>query len=284
MSVTIIQEKLKSYQCQSIQDEENALKEITQEIALLSLSRAGFFREAAFQGGTALRILYGLNRFSEDLDFILLDSTQNFSWKPYLQAVAEEFEAYGYKLEIKDRAKTEGAVKAVFLKDDSIGKVLSLGSWNRGRGDAKKISIKLEIDIHPPHGSEYELKFLNFPLAFSVNAQDKPSLFAGKSHALLCRKYAKGRDWFDFLWYVGQGVGLNFSFLESALEQSGPWQGKSLKVTKEWYRKQMEAKIRSIDWKAARRDVERFLRPRDLATLELWSDELFLDSLRRLKF
>lgn len=284
MSIAMIQEKLKSYNCQSLQEEENAIKEITQEIALLSLSRSDFFREAAFQGGTALRIFYGLNRFSEDLDFTLLEPKKSFEWKPHLKSMTEEFEVYGYKLEIQDRTMAGAAVKTAFLKDNSIGKVLNLGVWDQAsaRSD-KKIAIKLEIDTQPPPGSVYELKYLNFPLPFAVNIQDKPSLFAGKSHALLCRKYLKGRDWYDFLWYVGQGTKPNFILLANALEQLGPWQGKKLKITKEWYFREMEVKIRSIDWAAAKRDVERFLRPGDLGTLNLWSKELFLESLHRLK-
>ena len=94
MSVEMIQQKLLSYNSQTLLEEENALKEIAQEIALMSLSRTGFFRVAAFQGGTCLRILYGLERFSEDLDFVLDMPDKKFNWDIYIKGMTEEFKAY----------------------------------------------------------------------------------------------------------------------------------------------------------------------------------------------
>ncbi len=183
MSVSIIQEKLLSYQCKTVLEQENALKEITQEIALMGLSRTGFFREAAFQGGACLRILYGLERFSEDLDFVLEKADKNFNWDKYIRNMHEEFKVYGFTLEVKERSNLENSVKIAFLKADSVGGILTIKD---SRTNKPKLKIKLEIDAHPPAGSTYELKYLDFPFPYSIKTQDLPSLFAGKCHALLC--------------------------------------------------------------------------------------------------
>jgi predicted nucleotidyltransferase component of viral defense system len=278
MSVKIIQEKIESYRCQSAEEEENAMKEITQEVALLALSRAGFFKHGIFLGGTCLRILHSLNRFSEDLDFALLKPDPAFDWNPYLKEMQLEFEAYGYKLEVQDRSKADLAVKAAFLKDDSIGRILTLSHLKKNRNH-KKIVIKLEIDTNPPTGGVTEMKYLNFPAAFAVQAMNLPSLFAGKTHALLCRQYVKGRDWYDFLWHAARGTPLNFELVKTAFMQNGPWKGQELVCDREWFIETMRKKIESMDWTAARADVESFVRMSERASLKLWSVEFFLASL-----
>ncbi len=279
MSTDLILQRLLTYQCQTILEQEHALKEIAQEIALMILSRTGFFRVAAFQGGTCLRILYGLDRFSEDLDFTLLEPNPQFNWQTYLEAMKEEFSAYGYLLDIKSRVDLEKNVKIAFLKAESAGALLTITDANTQK---TKLKIKLEIDTNPPAGSSYETKYLDFPLAYSVNAQDFPSLFAGKCHALLCREYTKGRDWYDFSWYVARGAQINWSWLQSALEQSGPWQGKSPQVNAEWLIEALTNKIITLDWDAAKKDVARFLKPKELTQLELWSSEFFLSRVEKL--
>ncbi len=282
MSVKIIQERLDRYLCASTLEEENAIKEISQEIALLSLSRAGFFKVAAFQGGTCLRVLFSLDRFSEDLDFALMESNPNFQWKPYLEKVVLEFAFYGYELKVQDRSEAQDPVKKAFLKDHSIGKVLSLKHRNRS-GRQQQIQIRLEIDTHPPLRANYELKYLDFPLPYAITVHDLPTLFAGKSHALLTRPYTKGRDWYDFLWYTARKTKVNYLFLFHALEQHGPWKGKKFNVDKEWYLREMESKIKSIDWKDTKADVSRFLKARELQPLEFWSEKFFLERLTKMK-
>lgn len=279
MSVAVIQEKLLAYQCKTLLEQENALKEIMQEIALMALSRAGFFQVAAFQGGTCLRILYGLERFSEDLDFILDKPDKNFSWYDYLNNMQEEFNAYGFELELKNREKVVGAVKTAFLKTDSQGGFLIIKDL---RTNKPKLRIKLEIDTHPPEGSRYELKYLDFPLPYSIKTQDFPSLFAGKCHALLCRNYTKGRDWYDFVWYVSKQTPINFSLLNHAILQTNPRKEKFAHVTPKWFFNQLKTKIVHTDWDEAKQDVARFLRPRELATLELWSKDFFLSRWEKL--
>ncbi|PIU58499.1 MAG: hypothetical protein COS89_00075 [Deltaproteobacteria bacterium CG07_land_8_20_14_0_80_38_7] len=281
MNTEIIQEKFDSYRTASVQEEENALAEITHEIALAGLSRSGFFKDAIFQGGTCLRILYNLERFSEDLDFILKKSDANFNWQNHLKKVEEEFNAYGIELTVEDRSKANETVKKAFLKNASIGKILLL-KHPKQDGISKLIKIKFEVDINPPNGSGFETKYLNFPYPFPITTQDMPSLLAGKSHALLCREYTKGRDWYDFAWYAGRKTGLNYNFLSNALNQIGPWKGKNPIVDKEWYLNEIKQKIEVIDWDIAKQDVSRFLKQKDLPTIEFWNQNYFLDCLDKM--
>jgi len=282
MSVKLIQDRLDSYNCKSNIEEEHAIREITQEVVLAALGRTEFFKQALFQGGTCLRIFYGLNRFSEDMDFILKETIRDFQLQPHLQAVSDELEAYGYDVEIADRSKAIVAVKKAFLKDDSLGKVLQLKYVDRS-GPARKIRVKLEVDTYPPSGSGMEIKYVDFPFISSVTVQDKPSLFAGKLHALLCREYVKGRDWYDFLWYTSQSVGVNYVFLASALNQQGSWRHKDIQVDLKWCLKHLEDKIKSVDWAAAREDVRRFVKATEYPSLELWSRDLFLSQMRKIQ-
>ena len=282
MSVKLIQDRLDSYNCKSSIEEEHAIREITQEVELAALGRTDFFKHAIFQGGTCLRILYGLNRFSEDMDFILKETNKDFSLQPHIQAISDELKAYGYDIEIMDRSRADIAVRKVFLKDDSLGKVLQLQYVDKS-GPPKKIRIKIEVDANPPSGSGMEIKYVDFPFVSSVVVQDKPSLFAGKIHALLCREYVKGRDWYDFLWYTSQDIGINYEFLSSALRQQGPWQDEDIHVDLKWCLEHLEEKISSIDWVEAREDVRRFIKVSEQPSLELWSEELFLSQLRKIK-
>ena len=218
----LIQKKLEQYQVQSAEDEENALKEITQEICLYALAKSGFFEHAAFHGGTCLRIVHGLDRFSEDLDFALR-KPENFNLGPYLEKTATLMRAYGYDLEIAGPEKADKAVQTRFLKDDSIKRVVS---FKHLRDFRKKINIKVEIDTNPPTLAQDEVKFLEFPTDYSILCHDMNTLFAGKIHALLCRQYLKGRDWYDFNWYISNKCPPNYQFLSSALNQLGPWKGR----------------------------------------------------------
>lgn len=276
MSIKIIQDKLDQYKPQNQLEEENALKEIAQEIALSALSRAGFFKVAAFQGGTCLRILYGLNRFSDDLDFALNEPDPSFKWAPYLKNLQTELEVYGFQFKIEDRDK-DTSVKSVFLKDDSIGNILILNHRNQGK--SKMIKIKLEIDTTPPLGAKNEQKTINFPVTVPVISHDLPSLIAGKSHALLCRDVAKGRDWFDFIWYAGGKTPINFDLLTKAIKQYGPWKNQKIQVDKKWYSENLSVKIERTDWKKQKKDVERFLKANDLDLLRQWGTAFFLDRL-----
>jgi len=275
MSVRVIQDRLNGYGCRSTLEEDQALREITQEIVLAGLGRTDFFQRAAFQGGTCLRVFHGLNRFSEDFDFALQAPDAAFVLRPYLDALAKELTAYGYGLEIDDRSRADQAVRMAFVKDDSVGKLLDL-AYRPATGPARKLRIKLEVDANPPSGATFETKYLDFPFPSALCVFDPPSLFAGKVHALLCREYLKGRDWYDFIWYTARRTPLNCDLLASALRQVGPWQGQSLPVDRGWCVEQLRTTIDSTDWARAREDVRRFVRPGELPSLDLWDRELFL--------
>lgn len=282
MSISIVQERLDRYGCSSQQEEEQAIREITQEIALYGLFNQDFFKIAAFQGGTCLRIFYSLNRFSEDLDFALIKSDSDFELSKYFNALKREFEAFEYDIELIDRSRVDQSVKKAFLKSDSIGGLINL-QYPKRMGRPRSIRIKLEIDTMAPFGSQVENRYHDFPLNFAVTTHTLPSLFAGKSHSLLCRIYTKGRDWYDFLWYVSRKTPLNYEFLSSAIDQTGPWKGQRIKVDKSWYLEEMKKKIVSTNWNEATDDVRRFLKERELKSLELWNVDFFLSRLEMLE-
>ena len=271
--IELIQRRLDSYSPANQVEEEQAIKEILQEIALYGLWRAGFFEVAAFQGDTSLRILHKLPRFSEDLDFILKEPNPDFEWSGYLKPLLEGLEEFGLKSEVLDKSHMDQRVKKALLKDNSIANQLNLAFYRGPAG--QKMNIKLEIDINPPQGSGYEYTYLDFPLDFEVCHQDLSSNFALKIHALLCRTYLKGRDWYDFSWYVAQKISPNLPHLQAALYQFGPWAEQSITVDSAWLRNAMLEKVAAIDWREAATDVERFLNATERQSLQLWSERFF---------
>ncbi len=281
MTVSIIQSRLGTYSCRTKLEEEQALREITQEVILAALSRCGFFKHAVFHGGTCLRIFYSLPRFSEDLDFVLQRPDADFSLEPFLQSAADEIKAYGYEPQIQDRSRAGVTVQKAFIKDDSIGKILDL-DFIRHDKSTRKIRIKIEVDTRPPSSGKDALVYLDFPFAAAVRTHDLESLFAGKIHALLCREYLKGRDWYDFIWYTSRRTAVNMELLASALYQAGPWAEKEIAVNTGWCINELKKRILSIDWKAAAREVSPFIRQQEQPSLQLWCKELFLGQLEKL--
>ena len=162
-----------------------------------------------------------------------------------------------------------------FIKDDSLGNLIQL-NYKPASGPFRKLRIKLEVDANPPAGATFETKFLDFPFPSAVCVFDLPSLFAGKLHALLCREYLKGRDWYDFIWYTARRTPANYALLSSALNQAGPWKDKNVRADRAWCVEQLRTKIHATDWKHARADVHRFVKTNELPSLEFWSRELFL--------
>lgn len=279
--IELIRKRLERYQASNAVEEEQALKEILQETALYTLWRADFFELAAFQGGTSLRILHGLPRFSEDLDFILKQADESFAWTAYLEPLIDGLAQFGIESEVLDKGRMDQRVRKALLKDNSGARQLDL-SFHQGPVD-RKLSIKLEIDINPPAGSGFAYSYLDFPLDFEVCHQDLGSNFALKIHALLCRPFLKGRDWYDFNWYVKQGTSPNLPLLQAALEQYGPWQGEGVRIDHPWLLNTMREKISTIDWAAAAEDVSRFLKPVEQQSLRLWSQRFFLSKLDQLR-
>ncbi len=279
--IDIIREKLRAYGAANRLEEEAATKEILQEIALYGLWKADFFETAVFQGGTSLRIIHGLPRFSDDLDFMLLAPDRDFDLSPYLRQLLETFEVFGIKSEARLKGAMDRRIRAAVIKDSSIVGQLELGFADR-RPD-RKMNIKLEIDVEPPAHSQDTWTLLDFPRDYEVRHQDLSSNFALKIHALLCRGFLKGRDWYDFSWYVSKGVLPNLPHLRAALMQYGPWSDHTnLMVDGAWLEMELRRKIGSVNWSDARSDVHRFLRPDDLKSLELWAERFFLAKLEKL--
>lgn len=277
---------LERYKCVTARDHENALKEIMQEVALLGLWRSKFFEHAAFYGGTALRILYELDRFSEDLDFSLLKPRKDFNLRPYLKAIEAELNGMGFSVTVAERGKSvDTAVESAFIKAGTKEHLLKIRVPDAIVERIPKntlLNIKLEVDTDPPAGFATEVKTLLQPIPFSVHTYQKPDLFAGKLHAVLQRKWknrVKGRDYYDFVWYVARDVPVRLKHLEQRLRQSGGWPGGTLQPPDllELLRK----KFAELDVEAAKRDVSPFLR--DPAAVELWSKDFFESLLPRLK-
>ncbi|HOX06518.1 MAG TPA: nucleotidyl transferase AbiEii/AbiGii toxin family protein [Planctomycetota bacterium] len=277
----LLRERIRQYGPANAVEQDNVLQEIMQHFVLAGLSRSGFFSAAAFHGGTCLRILYGTSRFSEDLDFLLREPDPGFAWGQHLDAVRQDCLTQGIRFEAQERSATDSAVRKAFLKTDSIGQILELDlPFSRQR--ARKVRIKLEVDTNPPAGSAFETHYITFPVTSAISTQTLASSFALKSHALLCREYAKGRDWHDFLWYVARKTRPDLGLLAGALDQQGPWAGRKVQVTPEWYLETMRERIQGLDWATARADVERFLPAREQESLALWEPALFLYHLERL--
>lgn len=278
--IEIIQQRLTTYRAANPLEEAQALKEILQEVALFALWRAGFFDVAAFQGGTSLRILHKLPRFSEDLDFILKEPNREFQWAHYLGPLAEGLQQFGLKSEVLDKSRMDQAIRKAVVKDSAISQQLNL-SFVQGPAD-RALKIKLEIDVDPPVGSGFDYSYLDFPLDFEVCHQDLSSNFSLKIHALLCRPFLKGRDWFDFVWYLKQGIQPNYPLLQAALEQAGPWTDQQVVVDMEWLKSELHKKIESIDWAKAAEDVSRFLDQMQRESLRVWSTRFFISKVEQL--
>lgn len=278
--IKLLQQRLAQYELEGVEQQAQALKEILQEITLYALWREGFFKVAAFQGGTCLRILYGLPRFSEDLDFILQSPDPNFVWADVLEGVGAVLAEFGVDAELVDRSRADRAASQAMLKDDSLGGQLNLQFMNLPQG--RKLRIKLEVDTHPPSGSTWDERFHDFPTDFSVFVQDLPSNFALKLHALLCRPYTKGRDWYDLLWYVRQGTRPNLILLQNALQQAGPFAGAEVGVDATWLHQALLEKIQSLDWAEATRDVAPFLSTMERQSPTVWGEPLFTERVGQL--
>ena len=278
----VVAAKLGEYDLGNAVEQENALQELMQHYILASLSRAGLFAEAMFHGGTCLRIVYGINRFSQDLDFLLKKPKPHFVWQPYLARVQRDCAQEGIDFEIQDKSDVDGAMCKAFLKTDSIGKVMTLG-LPYGRQAQRKIRVRLEIDTNPPEGSRFETSYLSFPMTAPITVQSLASGFATKSHALLCRTYTKGRDWYDLIWYVGRRIEPNLELLANALLQQGPWKNEKQEITVAWLLNALRDKIGTIDWRVARSDVQRFLPTKEQEGLQMWSENFFLHQVAQME-
>ncbi|MCP4675602.1 MAG: nucleotidyl transferase AbiEii/AbiGii toxin family protein [Deltaproteobacteria bacterium] len=270
---------LSKYNCRSVDEYINALREILQEIALLGLWRGKFFENTAFYGGTALRVLYGLDRFSEDMDFSLLAPNPNFDIASYGGFIEEEIAAFGFSGGVRKKVKSgKSAVDSAFLKLNTKQHLLMVeapGSLTEEIPGNRLLRIKIEVDTDPPLGFSTETKYLLQPIPFSVRVFSPSSLFAGKMHAVLCRSWknrVKGRDWYDLVWYVGRGTKLDLVHLEARMRQSGHYSSRE-PLTRKTFRKLLLEKIEELNIQSAASDVERFLV--DPTTIAVWSRDFF---------
>ena len=275
---TVITEMLNHYHVDGLTDKKNAVKEIIQEIVLCGLSRAGFFQKAAFYGGTALRIFYGLDRFSEDLDFSLVAPDPAFELSFYFPTLKKEVASYGLNVDIFEKTKTkESAIQSAFLKGNTKEHMLLFYSSDSAAGIAanETIRIKFEVDTNPPAGASFEHKYRLLPAPYDITLYDMPSLFAGKAHAVICRAWKnriKGRDLYDYVFYLSRNASLNVEHLKARLVQSEAWDADA-PFTIDDAKKMLCARFETIDYSQAKEDVRPFIK--DTASLNLWSADFF---------
>lgn len=276
---TVLEQMLAKYELNSDYDRVNALKEILQEITLCGLSRAGFFRKAAFYGGTALRMFYGLDRFSEDLDFSLKEKDEAFDLSRWFAAIENEAAAYGLNLSVEMKKKEKDtAIKSAFLKGNTREHLLLFyddKGINGGISGNEAIKIKFEIDTRPPAGASFEKKYRLLPAPYEVNMYDEPSLFAGKLHAVICRNWknrVKGRDLYDYVFYMSKGAHVNLAHLRARLIDSG-FITENDACELEDVKKMLMNKFNTIDYKQAIEDVIPFIK--DSSKIDLWSADFF---------
>lgn len=282
---SVLKNMLDKYEIKNSIDETNAMKEIIQEIVICGLSRGGFFNEAAFYGGTALRIFYGLNRFSEDLDFALLKPNKDFDLSKYFPFIEKEVQAYGLNLTITEKEKTKDSnIMSAFLKGDTKEHILMFfpNENMKNTTSLKNIKIKFEVDINPPSGAKYDLKYKLLPSPHQVKLYDEASLFAGKIHAILCRNWnyrTKGRDLYDYIFYLSKNISVNLELVKEKLIDSNVLKGNDnfdINVLKEM----LTAKFNEINYNDAKEDVIAFIEDKD--SLNLWTKEFFIEITKNL--
>ena len=282
----MIKEWLQGYQPKNIEETGLALREIMQEVALAGLYREGFFEKAAFYGGTALRILHGLDRFSEDLDFSLLQPSDEFKIEKYLRAIEVEFASLGMKVSVQGKSKKiRSNVDSAFLKSDTLWHELELESLipSVSYDNRLHVKIKIEVDTQPPGRFTTEDKLLLKPFSFYVKTYTLPDLFAGKMHALLYRKWKqrmKGRDWYDMEWYIRKGTPLHLEHFVSRAVDSKDLEREVL--TEKEFKIILTEKIKSVSIDMIKEDVRKFIKYD--SSINIWSTRYFLDLIENLKF
>jgi len=283
----IIEQMLMQHNMQTTYDKKNGIKEVVQEIVLCGLSRAGFFKTAAFYGGTALRIFYGLDRFSEDLDFSLKTPDASFDFSKYLSILEKEVRSYGldFKMEIKEKS-VDSDIKSAFLKGNTKELMLMFYADEKlthSIGSSELIKIKFEVDTNPPGYANFEAKYRLLPIPYEVILYDMPSLFAGKIHAVICRAWknrVKGRDLYDYVFYLSKGTAVNLAHVTARLAQSG-YISAGEQITIEDLKEILRKRFANIDYTQAKNDVVPFIK--NLGALDVWSSDFFCEITEGLK-
>lgn len=276
MSSSVFDQMMGRYTIQTVDDRTNALHEVMQQIALAGLYRGGFFNKAAFYGGTCLRIFHALPRFSEDLDFSLLQPDPNFTISDYFDAIVDEFKALGREVVIsKKEKKKQSPVESAFLKDTTE-------IYNIHFQSTPSIKIKIEVDLQPPLGFSTEPKLLLLPFSFMVPCYTLPGLFAGKMHAMLFRSWnnsVKGRDWYDFEWYVRHSIPLGFEHFIKRAQQTHGYD--STFMTPTIFIELLKKRILETDINLVKNDVQPFIK--DSSEIAIWSTDYFLQLVDHIK-
>ena len=272
--MTLFETLVERYNPQNEEQRTNAQRETMQKIALAGLRRGGFFEHAAFYGGTCLRLVHGLKRFSEDMDFSLTEKSADIHLENFFQPIVEEFALMELPVEIQKKdKKIFGRVESAFLKESTEAYEIKFQT-------RKMMKVKIELDTDPPLLFSTEQKILSEPYAFPIRCFTLPSLYAGKMHALVYRSWQrriKGRDWYDFEWYVNNRVPLEFTHLQERIRE---FSGKV--VTQEEFRQLLHDKLANTDIEMVKQDVLPFIYGHNSRELDFWSNEYFLQLAERI--
>lgn len=283
----VIEQMLAKYKIKNTNDEINALKEIIQEIVLAGLSRGNFFNDVAFYGGTALRIFYNLDRFSEDLDFALINPNKDFDLSKYFTYIEKELNAYGINLEITTKQKSnESNITSAFLKGDTLEHILKFfpnEEEHKYNQLLKDLKIKFEVDINPPCGATYEDKYKLLPSPHQIKLYDRESLLAGKIHAIICRGWkirTKGRDLYDYVFFLANDTKVNINLIKSKLVESN-YINTNDKFDINVLKDLLIKKFNEIDYTEAKEDVKPFIK--DIDSINIWNKDFFISITSNLK-
>lgn len=277
---TILEQMIEGYHPKNNEEKRNVIKEVMQEIVLCGLSKAGFFDESAFYGGTALRIFYGLDRFSEDLDFSLLVKNKDFNIEKYFPILKDTVQSFGLNINFELKNKTNDSnIQSTFLKGDTIEHFLLFypNELVQGINKNEKVKIKFEIDTMPPGLATYETKFRLLPIPYSVKLYDEASLFSGKIHAIICRSWksrVKGRDLYDYVFYLSKNTKFNLLHLREKLIES-EFISRDIEITCDSVKEMLLNRFNEIDYNEAKADVIPFIK--DISVLDLWSSDFFIN-------
>lgn len=276
---TILKQMVEAYQPKNNEEKRNVVKEVMQEITLCALSKAGFFDVVAFYGGTALRTFYGLDRFSEDLDFSLMMKNKDFDLSTYVPSLKRIVQSFGLNVEVEIKHKTlDSAIQSAFLKGDTIEQFLLFypNDLVTGINKNEKVKIKFEIDNMPASLATYETKYRLLPMPYSIKLYDEASLFSGKIHAVICRSWksrVKGRDLYDYVFYLTRNTKFNLDHLREKLIESH-YISQEDKFDVDFVKALLIARFNEIDFNDAKKDVLPFIK--DTSILDIWSKEFFI--------
>lgn len=261
-------EALKKQLSQIVSPEEklNRAREFLQTLALKIMYDKGAFSNLSFVGGTALRIIFDLRRFSEDLDFSLVEK-KGYDFLSLNNELIREFKLNGFNVE--SFPKIDRTVHGTFLKFSGFLKEAGLSPL-----ESQKFAIKLEVDTNPPKGGIIVSTFVNKTYTLNITHFDLASMFATKLHACFYRKYLKGRDFYDFIWYISKRTKPNYLLLNNAIQQT---QGDSPHIDEHNLKDFLLKNIQKVDFKLAQEDVEKFLE--DKSELNFFNLDTIIDTI-----